>query len=570
MTTTLSEGVKVPDVGSVNWAGDLEINWNLLNGALANLSGNVKLDRDNIWTGEQSFTLPIVGSITGTASKAIADEDGTSIKTGYVNVAGNQTVSGQKVWTQAQVFQNNVYLANTSYTVGTIPTSNITSTCFFFGASNYQIGYCRSVVYKTTGQTSVELTARNKFTNGALDPNGDYTNATFTVNLDADGTRWIQFANSSIKNGLTPYTTDAYNIGSATNQWLRLFAKFYYYNGTAWGLDQANTWSGYNTFTNYITSQESAAIPAGGYGKGIAFRDYQNNRFGYIQPHLTSDSAKRLLIGVDSGDIASNSNIIPNADNSVNLGSSTNKWSSVYAQTYYYNGTEFQSKFVTTDTIQTINASKTINSAFPYLYIKNPNKEKGVAPSDRQWGRLNFTDKNNATIAGMEHSIYSNGVSQLAISINNLYSNGTLNPSGTLESCAITLELSSSGEKSIVSGANASTDLGTSTNKWKTLNGINPGALSLPSSTYTGTTAIVEIDRTGWVYDGTANSYSPPVDCWLSISNGGSIIVWGVNTAFGMKATDNIAIPLRQGETYNVTLTRSPDFCRIYPCLGNV
>ena len=268
-------------------------------------------------------------TINGTASKAIADEDGTSIKSGYVNVAGNQTVSGQKVWTQAQVFQNNIYLANTSYTVGAIPTSNITSTCFFSGASNYQIGYCRSVVYKTTGQTSVELTARNKFTNGALDPNGDYTNATFTVNLDADGTRWIQFANSSIKNGLTPYTTDTYNIGSATNQWSSVYAQSYYYNGTQWGLDQANTWTGYNTFTSYITSQESAAIPAGGYGKGIAFRDYQNNRFGYIQPYLTPDSEKRLLIGVDSGDIASNSNIIPNANNAVDLGTSTNKWKTI-------------------------------------------------------------------------------------------------------------------------------------------------------------------------------------------------------------------------------------------------
>jgi hypothetical protein len=100
----------------------------------------------------------------------------------------------------------------------------------------------------------------------------------------------------------------------------------------------ANTWTEYNTFTSYIALQESAVIPAGGYGKGIAFRDYQNNRLGYIQPHLTSNSEKRILIGADSGDIASNSNIIPNANNAVNLGSSSYQWSSVYAQTYYYNG----------------------------------------------------------------------------------------------------------------------------------------------------------------------------------------------------------------------------------------
>lgn len=41
------------------------------------------------------------------------------------------------------------------------------------------------------------------------------------------------------------------------------------------------------------------------------------------------------------------------------LGNSANQWSSVYAQTYYYNGTEFQNKFVTVDTNQTISGNKT-------------------------------------------------------------------------------------------------------------------------------------------------------------------------------------------------------------------
>ena len=96
--------------------------------------------------------------------------------------------------------------------------------------------------------------------------------------------------------------------------------------------NSANTWSGSQTFTensifsNFITSKESAAIPAGGFGKGIEFRDYQNNRLGYIQPHLTSGSEKRLLIGADAGDIAINSSLIPYVNNSYNLGTSTNKW----------------------------------------------------------------------------------------------------------------------------------------------------------------------------------------------------------------------------------------------------
>ena len=213
MATVLSKGVIVPDPGETDWAGYLAINWSKLN-----------------------------------------------------DVVGAALPDVQNIWTQPQIFQNNIYLTNTSYTVGTIPTSNITATLFFAGASNYQIGYCRGVVYRTTGQTSAELTARNKFTDGALDPAGSYTNATFTVNLDADGTRWIQFANSSIKNGLIPYATDTYNIGSAANQWLRLFAKFYYYNGTAWGLDQANTWTANNEFTSINNSRPGAlSLPGNSY-----------------------------------------------------------------------------------------------------------------------------------------------------------------------------------------------------------------------------------------------------------------------------------------------------------------
>ena len=96
----------------------------------------------------------------GTASKAIADEDGTSIKSGYVNVAGNQTVTGDKSFTGSNTFNN-----------------------------------------------------------------------------------------------ILPNATNTYSLGSSSYQWSSVYAQTYYYNGTAWGLDKANVWSGYNTFTNYIRQE---------------------------------------------------------------------------------------------------------------------------------------------------------------------------------------------------------------------------------------------------------------------------------------------------------------------------
>ena len=78
-------------------------------------------------------------------------------------------------------------------------------------------------------------------------------------------------------------------------------------------------------------------------------------------------------------------------------------------------------------------------------------------------------------------------------------------------------------------------DLGTSSLKWKTLNGINPGALSLPD-----TTREEPIDRTNWVYDYGANSYYPPEDGWLAVACSGSDYIqidgssgWGLTLSKG-------------------------------------
>ena len=197
------------------------------------------------------------------------------------------------------------------------------------------------------------------------------------------------------------------------------------------------------------------------------------------------------------------------------------------------------------------------------------NVDRTVAPtSDSTYGTIICRDKNGSAMFRMQGTIKTD--------LSNMWGMTLVAPNASyITFFRYTISSSTDRElrfkaNSVVPDDNATADLGTTNNKWKTLNGINPGALSLPSFSYTAPNAIEEIDRTGWVYDGSVNSYNPPVDCWLSISNGGAITVWGTNTAFGMKATDNIAIPLRYGETYNISMTHTPDFCRIYPCLGNV
>lgn len=320
------------------------------------------------WTGEQSFTLPIIGSITGTASKAIADEDGTSIKTGYVNVAGNQTVSGDKSFTGSNTFNN-----------------------------------------------------------------------------------------------ILPNATNTYSLGSSSYQWSSVYAQSYYYNGTAWGLDQNNTWSGQQTITDNTT---------------------------------------------------------------------------------YYKNTSFSGKLAPSETKQ-IAPISIANSNMWYsnlLYVWDAN-------GDCYW-RWNV-----GTFHGTSQG---QGVWGLDYGVTRDFSSLYFRPQ-----------------------FNNAFDLGDSTHKWKTLNGINPGALSLPSNGSNG----VEIDRTNWVYDGvTSNKYTPVVDGWLLIrcadaagnfifaaSDGKVVSTSGTGLITSVVFGLNVLLPVRANKECDIRINCSGSkTVYLYPCLGNV
>ena len=381
MTTILSEGVIVPDVGDVNWAGKLEVNWNLLNGALANLSGNVKLDRDNTWTGAQSFTLPIVGSITGTASKAIADEDGTSIKTGYVNVAGNQTVTGDKSFTGSNTFNN-----------------------------------------------------------------------------------------------ILPNATNTYSLGSSSYQWSSVYAQTYYYNGTAWGLDKANTWTNTNTFSNTL-KQANSTITKG-----------------------------------------------------------TNPQSDINAFSVYWGGTSVSSL---TNALFTQRGVVNADGSTAYILYALENVLGGTHTSlSLRYDPNDTINKRSAMMRGDFRPYYDN-----------------------------------------------SFNLGTSTNKWKTLNGINPGALGMPDASNS-----VKVDITDWVVPGN-NNYTPALDGWLCVitkdTATSSIFIYSSSLAGNRQYAGSvygngsqgsgrlsIMLPVRANVQYTAVL-RGDSASDIYsviffPCLGNV
>ena len=120
---------------------------------------------------------------------------------------------------------------------------------------------------------------------------------------------------------------------------------------------------------------------------------------------------------------------------------------------------------------------------------------------------------------------------------------------------------------------NTPVNLGTSTNKWKTLNGINPGALSLPNPSpagfiskalpASGGTIIAEVD--GW-FEIRAKATSPNALIQLFVAGG--------NATYAKNTGDTliISVPMRAGISVTIFYRdiETPTVCRLIPCLGNV
>ena len=136
--------------------------------------------------------------------------------------------------------------------------------------------------------------------------------------------------------------------------------------------------------------------------------------------------------------------------------------------------------------------------------------------------------------------------------------------------------------------------LGLSTQAWKdcytkAINGINPGALSLPSGTY------INVDTTNWdltCQNELLGSFTPTSDGWLMlhIANSGSneVAFWiiggviRINNKSSINTTDNnnfnmFTIPVEKDVTYNIygnaseyVAGRSIRYCIFMPCRGNI
>ena len=126
-------------------------------------------------------------------------------------------------------------------------------------------------------------------------------------------------------------------------------------------------------------------------------------------------------------------------------------------------------------------------------------------------------------------------------------------------------------------------DLGTTSRKWKSFNGLNPGALSLPDLDN-------GIDISGYITINSHNEYTPTVDGWISVTIKRTIPAGAValfiyqggicNSYFGSTSLPNesefagmASIPVKAGIVVNIDAKGADTYiysAKFYPCTGNV
>ena len=278
--------------------------------------------------------------------------------------------------------------------------------------------------------------------------------------------------------------------------------------------------------------------------------------------------------------------LVPSATDTYNFGSPSYQWNNAYIKSLTINGvacgdilTHNASEFVDVSSNQTVGGVKT----FSKIALKSSRIERGSLPSSNitEDNEIEIVDKNGRRILGIFNYYYIDGSGKTSFYA---YNPNTID----YDNIAISFNFGRNNQKSLSPIVDNTINLGISTYKWKSFNGVNPGALSLPSISASGANAWIALDTTDWVKNAAtsaAQKYTPPADGWLNIRVDNAImlclaITGGSNNymhqmvrsetpnslALLIPVFKNIEVAILVAGNDNLTYNRAT----FYPCQGNV
>lgn len=316
--------------------------------------------------------------------------------------------------------------------------------------------------------------------------------------------------------------------------------------------------------------------------------DSGNNAFRILSQldYANGDTSKVLDVRFQQYDNANaTSSIYSYTDNKTTLGATTKRWSGVYSTNYYYgnDNVEFSTKFVTTDTNQTVRGQKTFLSTpiiynsdtsgyIPNLNFKNQFVTKGETSSSGNQ-QIVFSDMNSKLLGRVQSAKVSNGTSSLNLRAESI---DTSNNDVVVE---VQILAGKDGSKSFSPQTGNAIDLGRTLSKWNNIhvnqiNSLNPSSISLPDIDN-------KVDISSYVTDltGVPNEYTPTVNGWVCVrsANATKISILDKDTGVG---TTNISptatflgvmVPcIANRKVYINIMCTSLEFAYFIPCQGNV
>ena len=488
-----------------------------------------------------SGTVTALGQRVTTAEGNIGQNtsDITALTTRVGTAEGNITT-----------LQNDVSIAQGNASSAMATAGTVKQQAFVFRYSSTAL-----TASSTNSNTLLDNTDNLKVGDKVIDSNGvlfsitaiDTANSTFTI-----GTALIDLAQDS---------DVVHKSGNETVGGIKTFSNDTFVNSL--------------NFTNEVASPSSSSSVVMPLVTTVTYTDQTASKSARINLRITADGIKSLY---------------PDENNQYALGLTSRKWSEVHAMTYYYGSSdvEFSTKFVTTDTEQDISGKKVfldfVTFTSNYLLWKNSNITKGTIPTTVLYPyRMYFGDARSygSTLFNIDPTVGNDGTqtfifraAQNVVNGDDARFNLVYNPNRTQPRY-----LSVKGN--IEPTSDNTYECGTSSNKWKTFNGLNPSSLGMPDLDNG-----IDISSYITVNGGNKESlYTPPSNGWISVAltrASGSMAVMlkqgnfassGHNIAQENGTTScNAMLPVKGGVqvSINSALADGIDFAYFYPCLGNV
>lgn len=451
MPTTLTNGIQLPDKGSVDWYNSMQSNYNLIDTHLGNTAAHVTAEDKANWDSKQ-------GSLSQAQLDAIAQvatntDDIASLQSGKANAShthSSSDITDIGDYATKQYVDNSISGlvdsapnaldtlnelaaalnddANFASTVTTALSAKANSADLATVATS---GSYNDLSNKPTINDSTITIQKNGSTIDTFTTNGSAKTInipvpTKTSDLTNDS-NFVDTSNSAVASGITSAKVTDYDTHVADTD---------IHVTTA----DKNKWNS----QTYVFRYSSTALVASS-----------------TNSNTLLDNTDNLKIGdkvIDSSGVLFSITAIDSVNSTFTIGSALIDLA-------------LDGNVVHTSGNETISGDKVFNNRL----IKNIDVVLGTVPSTTKFGTIEIDDNNKSTLLQVMGGVYANGQSYARFFVQNKTADdGTgLSPTGTIRTCGFNINLpatsTSEGQGSITPRGNKTTDFGLSSYQWRNL-----------------------------------------------------------------------------------------------------